>query len=50
MLLTDAASSSELTVELYPASDGYLGATPNPSGQIGSAAIFTDSIVSTTHP
>jgi hypothetical protein len=48
--LTDASSSTELTVELYPTSYGYLGATPNPSGQIGSAAIFTDIIVSTTHP
>ena len=48
--LTDAASSSELTVELYPTSYGYLGATPNPSGQIGSTAIFTDITVSTTHP
>ncbi|MGQ0446154.1 MAG: hypothetical protein ACT4O2_13770 [Beijerinckiaceae bacterium] len=48
--LSGAASSSELTVEFCPASHGYLGSTPNPSGQIGSTANFTDSIVSTTHP
>jgi hypothetical protein len=48
--LTDAASSSELTVELYPTSYGYLAAVPIQSGQVGSSAIFTDIIVSTTHP
>jgi hypothetical protein len=47
--VTDAATSPELTVELYPASYGYLGAPPNPSGRIGSTAIFTNIIVSTTH-
>jgi hypothetical protein len=48
--LTNAVSSTELTVELYPTSYGHLGATPQVSGRIGSSAVFTDIIVSTTHP
>ncbi|MGI8568048.1 MAG: hypothetical protein ACR2KT_02660 [Methylocella sp.] len=48
--LTDTASSTELTVELYLTSYGALAATPQLLGTIASSAIFTDIIVSTTYP
>ncbi|MGH6811308.1 MAG: hypothetical protein ACREDM_02875 [Methylocella sp.] len=51
VFLTDSTSSTELTVALYPTSIGTIGPwLPIQGGQIGSSAVFTNIIVSTTHP